>query len=130
MATLKLENEGKSLRNVSFRVVKLTQNNYLLNADGGPGQVGSRISVLNSALPGSNQRWDEDEKLTQNFRIGLMSRSGFTLQVDVYASKTNSNAAGVDSTSDPEAEELIDSYLVDVDPEGAVTLLYLPLVSQ
>ena len=130
MATLKLENEGKSLRNVSFRVVKLTQNNYLLNADGGPGQVGSRISVPNSALPGSNQRWDEDEKLTQNFRIGLMSRSGFTLQVDVYASKTNSNAAGVDSTSDPEAEELIDSYLVDVDPEGAVTLLYLPLVSQ
>ena len=130
MATLKLENEGKSLRNVSFRVVKLTQNNYLLNADGGPGQVGSRISVLNSALPGSNQRWDEDEKLTQNFRIGLMSRSGFTLQVDVYASKINSNAAGVDSTSDPEAEELIDSYLVEVDPEGAVTVLYLPLVSQ
>jgi hypothetical protein len=130
--SLKLENKGNALRNVSFRVTRLTNNNYLLNADGGPGQVGSKLSLPNSALPGGNQLWDKQERLTQNFRIGLMSRRVFLLLVDVYASKTTVTAAGADATGSAETEELVDSYVVEVDPEGAVTLdnrIYLPVVS-
>ena len=131
VTTLKVKNEGRALRNVSFRVVKLTNNNYLLNADGGPGQVGSKLSLPNSALPGGNQLWDKHELLTQNFRIGLMSRNSFIFQLDVYASKTTTSAAN--ATDTVEAEELVGSYLVEVDPEAAVTAdhtIYLPMVSK
>jgi hypothetical protein len=130
--TLIDKNTGNPLRNVSFRVTKLTNNNYLLNANGGPGQVGSRLSVSNSALPGGNQLWDKNEQLTQAFRIGLMSRSSFTFQVDVYASKTTVAAAEVDPTGGTEAEELVDSYWVEIDPEVSIppdNTLYLPVVS-
>lgn len=129
--TLKVENEGMALRNVSFRVVKLTNNNYLLNADGAPGQVGSKLSVSNSALPGGNQLWDKHENLTQDFRIGLLSRSAFTFQVDVYASKAA--VAAADANGALESEELVDSYLVEVDPEAPVApdnVIYLPVVSK
>ena len=131
VATLKLKNEGNALRNVSFRVAKLTNNNYLLNADGGPGQVGSKISVPNSALPGGNQLWDKNEPLTQDFRLGLLSNKSFTLQVDVYANKVKVAAAETGGVDPAGTEELVDSYLVEVDPEAPVTpdnVIYLPVV--
>lgn len=130
---MKALNESTALRNVSFRVTKLTNSNYLLNADGGPGQVGSKLSVPNSALPGGNQRWDKKEVLTQAFRIGLMARNSFTFQIDVYASKAPSAAATADSASSAESEGLIGSYLVEVDPEAPMTpdyTLYLPVVNK
>jgi hypothetical protein len=131
--TLKLRNNGNTLRNVSFRVVRLTNNNYLLNADGAPGQVGSKLSVPNNTLPGGNQLWDKNEQLTQNFRIGLMSRGIFVLQVDVYANVVRTVAAEADQASNEESEELVDSFFLDVDPEAPVTtenLLYLPMVGK
>ncbi|CAN5759637.1 hypothetical protein BH10CHL1_BH10CHL1_25670 [soil metagenome] len=129
---LKAKNEGRSLRNITFHVTKLTQDNYLLNADGGPGQVGSILSVPNSALPGSNQLLDEDEKLIQEFRIGLQSSKRFTFHVDVYAIKVK-NVAKTAGSNDATTEELVGSFLLDSDPEAPIihdNLLFLPLVNK
>ncbi|MCX6046416.1 MAG: hypothetical protein NT075_15020, partial [Chloroflexi bacterium] len=133
IATLKVKNEDRSLRNVSFRVVSLTQGNYLLNADGGPGQVGSKLSVPNNALPGGNQRWDKNELVTQNFRLGLLSTKSFLFQVDVYANKVTVTAAGAESPTSAETEELVGSFLVDANPEAVIrpaNQIYLPLINK
>ena len=128
-----MENEGRSLRNVTLRVKKLTRNNYLLNADGGPGQEGSQLSVPNSNLPGGNQLLDENEKLTQDFRIGLLASKSFSFEVDVYAIKVKTVAAEADGSDHAETEELVGSYLVEADPEAVDTLnhtIYLPMVNK
>ena len=126
-----VRNQGVALRNVSFKVARLDNNNYLLNADGGPGRVGSKLSVPNANLPGGNQLWDKNENLTQDFRVGLLSRNSFILQVDVYANKAT--VAAADANGAPESEELLGSYLVEVDPEAPVApanVIYLPLVNK
>lgn len=130
---LLLKNKGSALRNVSFRVTNLSNKNYLLNADGGPGQVGSTLSVPNRALPGGNQRWDKNEVLAQSFRIGLQSRASFSFKVDVYATVAKVSAAGANQVDSIETEELIDSYTIDVDPEmmnANTHTLYLPLMNK
>ena len=131
MLRIALRNQGVALRNVYFKVVSLPNNNYLLNADGGPGQVGSKLSVPNANLPGGNQLWDKNENLTQDFRVGLLSRSSFILQVDVYANKATVAAAAANGAL--ESEERVGSYLVEVDPEAPVApanVIYLPVVTK
>jgi hypothetical protein len=117
---LKVRNTGSTLRNVSFKVARLTNNNYLLNADGAPSQVGSRLSVSNNALPGGNQLWDKNELLTQNFRIGLLSRNAFVLQLDVYAIVVKAAAADADQEGGVKTEELVGSVTIEVDSETAL----------
>ncbi len=128
-AQLKLKNIGNPLRGVYYRVTLLTTNNWLLNADGAPGRAGSTLHVPDNALPGGNQQWDQNETLTQNFRIGLLSRFPFLFIVDVYAVK----ASGVVTSRDQvDSGELIGSYMIDIDPAvvptSADNLFYLPLV--
>lgn len=128
---LSVENKSNALANVSFRVNKLTRANYLLNADGGPGQVGSKLSVPNSILPGGNQLWDKTEKLTQEFRIGLLDSKSFSFRVDVYANKVKVAAAEAGGADSTENEEFVDSFLLDIDPADAVeqnNIIYLPVV--
>lgn len=131
MLRLVVRNQGVALRNVSFKVARWDNNNYLLNADGGPGQAGSKLSVPNATLPGGNQLWDQHENLMQDFRVGLLSRRSFILLVDVYANKVAVTAA--DANGALESEELVDSYLVEVDPAAPIAqtnLIYLPVVSK
>lgn len=109
--TFTAKNLGNSLRNVTFEVQQLTNSNYLLNAEGGPGQVGSRLNVPNSALPNGNQQWDLNELLAQNFNIGLMSRNTFSLRVDVYAAAATAAARANGLTA-----ELQSSFILEVDP--------------
>lgn len=126
-----VRNQEVTLRNVYFQVKSLSNNNYLLNADGGPGQVGSKLSVPNGNLPGGNQLWDKNENLLQDFRVGLMQRKSFTLVLNVYATKATATAT--DQSSSDEADELIDTITIELDPEAPVApsdTLYLPLVSK
>lgn len=126
VATLGLNNTGAALKNVAYQVKTLTNGNYLLNADRGPGQVGSTLTVPNSALPGGNQLWDPTELLSQNFRIGLLSRSAFSFRVDVYATVATTVAAAGNAPS----TELQDSFVIEIDPEAMSTTvyrLYLPV---
>jgi hypothetical protein len=62
----------------------LTGGNVLCNADGGPGGVGSRLSV---PLAGdfNDGRLAPGESFDVEFRIGLQSRSRFTFLVDLSA---------------------------------------------
>lgn len=109
--TFGAKNLGGSLRNVTFEMQQLTNNNYLLNADGGPGRTGSRLTLPNSALPNGDQQWDLNEMLGQNFSIGLMSRSTFSIRVDVYAIATT-----VAARTNGLAANLQDSFSLEVDP--------------
>lgn len=128
-----VRNEGVGLRNVVFKVASLPNNNYLLNADSGPGQAGSKLSIPNANLPGGNQLWNDDENLTQDFRVGLQSRNSFVLLVDVYAVKMPMAAATPNENNNGENEELIDSFSITIDPEAEVDSsyrLFLPAVSR
>jgi hypothetical protein len=62
-----------------FVVVELSGGNLLLNADGGPGGTGSRLTPNVGAddilIPG--------ESFTTNFVIGLQSRDRFSFFVDL-----------------------------------------------
>ena len=99
----------------------------MLNADGAPGQVGSRVTVANSALPGGNNVWELNESFSQDFRVGMMVAASLQLKVDAYAA-TGVNAAGADGNGD----ELLGSYYIELDPtapDGAY-IIYLPVISQ
>lgn len=88
--------------------------------------------MANSALPGGNQLWGKNEQLSQAFRIGLMSRNAFVIQLDVYATKTVVTAADADPNSAEGIEELVDTFTIEIDPEAQVppnNALYLPIVS-
>lgn len=65
--------------------IVILERNFILNADGGPGQNGATISPPNSSLPGGNSQWNPGETLTPQFRIGLMNpnRPRFTLSVNI-----------------------------------------------
>ncbi|MFN8487452.1 MAG: M60 family metallopeptidase [Caldilineaceae bacterium] len=120
VAALGLNNTGAAVKNVYYQVKTLTNGNYLLNANGGPGQVGSTLTVPNSALPAGNQLWDQNELLTQNFRIGLLSRNAFSFRVDVYATVATVVAA---AESAPQLA-LEDSFIIEIDPDTMNTTVY------
>jgi hypothetical protein len=124
VAPLVLRNNGSSVDNLYFRVASLNNGNYLLNADGGPSQVGSQVSVAASSLPGGNNLWDATETLTQDFSVGMMVAARLQFRVDVYAVTVSAG----DADSDP-ADELLGSFLIELDPAAApdaVYHLYLP----
>jgi len=127
---LQVTNISTPLNNVIFRVNKLP-NNYLLNADGGPGQVGSQLTVLNNALPSGNQVWDTNELLVQDFRIGLITRTGFAFQVDVYANKLTAQRTVGHQPNMVADQVFVGSFTVVVDPNAPIvydTIIYVPLM--
>ncbi len=65
-----------SISDIFFEVDTLTGGNMLLNADGGPGGEGSRISVLGHVNAG--------ETLNMDFEIGLQQASPFRFFVDAF----------------------------------------------
>ncbi|MEZ4863087.1 MAG: choice-of-anchor D domain-containing protein [Caldilineaceae bacterium] len=127
VARMVLRNNGGNIDQIYFRVNVLNNNNWLLNADGAPGQVGSRLTAANSALPGGDNLWQANESFTQDFRIGVMRAASIQFKVDLYA------VPGVTASStDSAGDELLGSYYIELDPnapEGA-HILYLPVVGQ
>ncbi len=67
--------QGK-IEDIAFEVVDLTRNNLLLNADGGPGGEGSRISIPGEVEPG--------DSFSVDFEIGLQEASPFRFFVDAF----------------------------------------------
>ena len=65
-----------SFFDVFFEVAELTGGNQVLNADGGPGGVGSRVSV-----PGDV---DSGDTFIQTFEIGLQEANPFRFFVDAF----------------------------------------------
>jgi hypothetical protein len=127
VARLALKNSGSTLNKLYFRVNVLSNNTWLLNADGAPGQVNSRLSVANSALPGGNSLWETNETFTQDFRIGVMQAGTVQFRVDVY---TTTGVTAADATGS--GDELLGSYYVELDPTAsdAAHVVYLPAVSK
>jgi hypothetical protein len=72
-----------ALSDVFFEVVILTGGNVLCNADGGPGGVGSTLSVPPVNL-GEDRVLSPGESFTVEFEIGLASSASFDFFVDVY----------------------------------------------
>jgi len=128
-ARLVLRNNGAAVNNLYYEVRTLNNGNYLLNADGAPGQVGSRLSIANSGLPGVNSQWDGSEQLSQDFRIGVMVAATIQFRVDVYAQSTvvAAGAYGVRQS------EWLGSYLFESEPtatEESLNKAFLPLVNR
>lgn len=73
---------GYTLVHPYFTVSTLTNGDMLLNADNGPGGVGARLTPSSAALGGDGQV-SPGESVTQEFRIGLASRTAFTFTVNV-----------------------------------------------
>lgn len=86
--TLQLNAGSTPQHNVFFQVMTLSNNNFLLNADGQPGQAGAQLSVPDASLPGGNSLWDPpppSDLLIQAFRIGLSNLNKFQFFIDVYS---------------------------------------------
>lgn len=79
-----------SFVNVAFRVTTLTGDAILLNGDGGPGSVGSVLSLPAAAL-GVNGTLDPGESFTVQFQIGLRTLEDAQLMVSAVG--TNVDAA-------------------------------------
>ena len=110
-----------TLYDLYFLVVELTNGNLLLNADGGPGGVGSILSVTNpeSLAPG--------ESVTVVFEIGLQRRKAFDFFVDIYAAVEDGVMAAVQSdTSDGLRVEISEDDLSSQPLEE----LFLPLLGR
>jgi hypothetical protein len=78
---------GQAIVNPFAEVVELSGGNLLLNADGGAGGVGARVSVGNSgplSLPGTTETFE--------FLIGLQSRDPFTFFVNVLGDTQPTNS--------------------------------------
>jgi lysophospholipase L1-like esterase len=74
---------AQPLSNLFFRVTTLSENNVILDADGGPSGEGGKLSVPTGAL-GENGILDPGEALTVVFRIGVMAPRAFTLAFDGF----------------------------------------------
>ncbi len=78
-------NNGTSSRNLSdliFVVTTLGGGNMLCNADGGPGGVGSELSVLSTEL-GADEALNPGESFTQDLEVGLATTNPFAFWVNV-----------------------------------------------
>ncbi|MCC6180120.1 MAG: carboxypeptidase regulatory-like domain-containing protein [Chloroflexi bacterium] len=81
-----------NLSDLYFQVGTLTNGNVLLNRDGAPAStpagVGARLSVPGSTLnvtdPSPPELLEPGETFMQELRVGLQSRSSFTILVDVF----------------------------------------------
>lgn len=68
-------NDGsQALDNLQI-IINSTNNATIVNADGGPGHVGSTFTIPNSSLPGGNGLLDIGEKLTVQFVVAIESAS-------------------------------------------------------
>ena len=114
-------NSTATLSDMYYQVAKLTGDNLLLNADGGPGGEGSILTITDPAAlaPG--------ESMTVVFEIGLASRSRFTFLVDAYGVVSGGVTAAVQTNA-------TDGFSVTVTEDdlndGQETWMYLPLLNK
>lgn len=108
-----------------FYVKKLSQNNFVLNADGGSGAKGATVSVTPSII-------GPDETFTVDLQIGLSSFRRFTLRGDMYGYLTDVGAATLDVEQDAEIDlsvEDINEYIGALENELDDTI-FIPLFSK
>lgn len=113
-------NQSQSaLRDLFFKVKKLTNNDVLLNADGGTGRVGATLTVPAEAL--GDGLLAPDESFTSEFMIGLHKDKPYSFVVDVYG-------VNVDGTMDASAIQLNGSEgFVLSGEEAAAVNIFLPV---
>lgn len=112
------------ISNLFFQVTRLTGNNLLLNANGGPGGEGSILTVPGTLAP--------QAKATATFPIGLQQRWPFLFFVKAYGSLP----AGT-LTADLQAElatelnlSITETTLAEQTGETVDHQLYLPLITR
>ena len=112
-----------TLKDLHFEVTQLSNNNLLLNADGGPAGVGAILSVPPASL-GPDEVLSPDETFTIGFEIGLASAKPFNFFVDAYGVVVD----GLSITSLTEG----DSFHFDIDPNAAPAKdghrYYMPII--
>lgn len=82
-ATWRNASTEDSFFDVFAKVIELTGENIVLNADGGPGGVGSQVTFN----LGDDISWAPGEEITQVFEIGLTTNSQFDFNVDLMGIK-------------------------------------------
>lgn len=108
------------LRGLFFKVVTLTNNNVLLNAEGVPGGVGALLSQPEGLAPGA---W-----VIVDFVVGLQARRAFNFFVDAYGLSADGLSA---ATSQDGVQSAFDLTVIEpVFAVPATETLYLPLVNR
>ncbi|MCB0212771.1 MAG: hypothetical protein KDJ52_25740, partial [Anaerolineae bacterium] len=112
-----------TLKDVYFEVAQLSNNNLLLNADGGPGGPGAILSVPPASL-GPDAVLSPNETFTLGFEIGLASAKPFNFLVDAYG-------VVVDDVSITSVTK-VGSFRFEIDPAASPAqdghTYYLPMI--
>ncbi len=126
-------NPAVALHDVYFKVKEIDHtggaDNYLLNADGGPGQVGAQLSIANSSLPGGDELWSQNEDLAAQFVIGLDERRRFTFMVDVYGVEAPTVAAAGAGAPPVYLYSFVFTADPAADTPGQAQRIFLPMVN-
>jgi hypothetical protein len=113
------------LTHLYFRIAALSGNNLLLNADDGPGMVGTVLSVPTAIAPKAS--------FTVHFDIGLQARQPFYFFIDAYGLLPGGRpaAAETDATVAALFDLSVDTAaLVEPTTERLDNPVYLPLVNR
>jgi hypothetical protein len=110
-----------------FEVVLLTGGNVVLNAQDGPGGIGSIVPVPYQML-GGNGLWDPGEQVTIPFRIGLVKKWPFLFLVSAQGILLDGGLTNLSlEAPDTEADEQFEFDITAEDFERGNSL-YLPLI--
>ncbi len=122
----KFRNRSQSeIQDIQFEVTRLTRNNLLLNADGGPAGVGAILSVAPEAL-GSDGILSPHESFTVKFKIGLQTWRPFRFAVDATGVLLNSVTAALDETAPGFEMDITEDDFVEEDENT----IFLPLLQR
>ncbi|MEM7134235.1 MAG: S8 family serine peptidase [Chloroflexota bacterium] len=92
-------------------VISTATHSTVINADGGPGGVGSTMTIPNGTLPGGNLRFDLNEDLHVQFDIGI-DAVPWAVNFDLYGTDGEVSAASID---EPLYSFTVSSDMIDVD---------------
>jgi hypothetical protein len=123
---LRLTNQSDTtLSDLHFQVTRLTGNNLLLNADGGPGGVGAILTIPETAL-GADGVLSPDESFSVSFRIGLSRFRAFSFKGDAFGIVNGASTSAAEDNSEGIQFEITEEQL----QQNQGSMLYLPGVSR
>jgi hypothetical protein len=112
---------GSPVRVAYYRVNTVTNNNWILNAEGGPAQAGAIVLDAETIANGG--------MLTPQFRMGLMSTARYTLRFDVFGYIETSGAS---ADNEGEVAMTLGTFGVDLTPNLPLndSKIFLPALAR
>ena len=112
-----------TIQDIQFEVARLTRNNLLLNADGGPAGQGATLTIAADAL-GSDGVLSPKERFVVEFEIGLQSRRPFRFAVNATGVVLDGTMAAMDDNAEEFELDVIETEF----EAGRENAIFLPLL--